>query len=228
MGEYIYKELGINIKEKSLITFVGGGGKTSAIIALAKEIKKMKKTVLITTTTNMYSSIIKMENKPYITVLGKKFVGEKMVGLSPIVIDKIYRKDYFDFILVEGDGAKGRAIKGPEIFEPVIPEETKKTIGIIGIDSLGKPINEEYVHRPEIFTNLVNKKLGETIDINCVVNLTLNKNGIFKNAKGENILFINKIENFKDIILGKRIERRLKKEGFNRIMLGSIKRKKFY
>lgn len=227
MKKYIYKALGININKRSMITFVGGGGKTSTIIALAQEMKKIHKTVLVTTTTHMYSSIVKLEDKPYITVVGGEKVGEKIKGLSPLIIDKIYRKDLYDFILVEGDGAKGRPIKGVESFEPVIPKETNMTIGVIGIDCLGKPINMNYVHRPEIFTKLVNKDLEESIDIDSIVNLTLAKKGIFKNSKGENILFINKIENNKDLILGKRIKSELEKRGFNNVILGSIKTKKF-
>ncbi len=225
---YIYSSFSININEKSIITFVGGGGKTSTIIALAQELKELGKNVLITTTTHMYSSIIKLEDKPYITVLWESIVGEKIKGASPSVIDKIYKNNFYDFILVEGDGAKGRSIKGSANFEPVVPIETKKTIGIIGIDCLGKPINEKYVHRPEIFARLVNKDIGETIDVNSIVKLTLNKNGIFKNSKGKNILFLNKIENSEDIILGEKIRKELKKQGFYNTVLGSVETKKFY
>ncbi|HLR34335.1 MAG TPA: selenium cofactor biosynthesis protein YqeC [Tissierellales bacterium] len=231
----------INLNKKSLITFVGAGGKTSTIIALAQELKKMKKKVLITTTTYMYSSITKLGDysflkkigdisldKPSITVLGERVEGEKIKGLSPTVINRIYKENLFDFILVEGDGSKGRPIKGPKSFEPVIPMETEKTIGIIGIDCLGKSISEDYVHRPEIFTKLTNKNLGDTIDINSVVKLVLNENGIFKDSKGENILFLNKIENNEDITLGRDIGQKLESEGFYKVIFGSIKAKKFY
>ena len=74
------------------------------------------------------------------------------------------RKRLFDFILVEADGAKRKPIKAPADYEPVIPSSTTLVIGVIGLDALGKAIDEETIHRCELFCSLTGKKAGNTID----------------------------------------------------------------
>ena len=52
--KYLYESLGININEKNIISFVGGGGKTTSIYTLANELSSLGKKVLVTTTTHMH------------------------------------------------------------------------------------------------------------------------------------------------------------------------------
>ena len=40
---FLYEALEINIEEKNIISFVGGGGKTTSIYTLAKELSKLGK-----------------------------------------------------------------------------------------------------------------------------------------------------------------------------------------
>ena len=41
--KYLYESLGININEKNIISFVGGGGKTTSIYTLASELSNLGK-----------------------------------------------------------------------------------------------------------------------------------------------------------------------------------------
>ena len=52
--KYLYKALGIDLKEKNIISFVGGGGKTTSVYTLARELSNLGKKVLVTTTTHMH------------------------------------------------------------------------------------------------------------------------------------------------------------------------------
>ena len=52
--ESLMKALKIDINKKQVISFVGGGGKTSLIYELGKELSKLGKKVIITTTTHMF------------------------------------------------------------------------------------------------------------------------------------------------------------------------------
>jgi probable selenium-dependent hydroxylase accessory protein YqeC len=83
---------------------------------------------------------------------------------------------------VECDGSKRKPIKAPAHYEPVVPASTTKTIGVIGLDAVGKPITEEYVHRPELFCSVVKRCMGELIDTEAVVNLIVSPQGLFKGA----------------------------------------------
>ena len=45
--EYLHESLGININEKNIISFVGGGGKTTSMYTLANELSSLGKRVCI-------------------------------------------------------------------------------------------------------------------------------------------------------------------------------------
>lgn len=50
----LIEALNIDINKKNIISFVGGGGKTSLIYELGNELSKLGKKVIVTTTTNMF------------------------------------------------------------------------------------------------------------------------------------------------------------------------------
>ncbi|WP_099191254.1 selenium cofactor biosynthesis protein YqeC [Tepidibacter mesophilus] len=210
----IYKWFDIDFTGTEMISFVGGGGKTTSIFKLAKELKNMNKKVLIATSTAIYYpdegeydeliindsiDICNMNKikKGSITVIGRKISKEnKLLGLSKEVIDEIYNLRIFDYVLVEADGSKRKSIKSPAEHEPVIPINTDKVVGVIGLDCIGKKINEKNVHRPELFCNITNSKIEEIIDEEKVFRLIIHDKGLFKNTPEEckKYIVLNKIE----------------------------------
>jgi len=62
-------------------------------------------------------------------------------------------------------------------------------------------INEENIHRLDKFIETIGykhnkyKKLNKEVDIQDLAKIVLSKDGLFKNAVGEKVLFINKVEN---------------------------------
>lgn len=197
----LYEALNIDLNVPELISVVGAGGKTSTIFRLAQELSAFRKKVLVTTTTNIafsetskanhlvidgskdISSLIRV--KPgTIVCLGGSMVGdqEKLKGVEREFVDEIYQEQLFDYIVVEADGSKRRPIKAPAHYEPVIPTETTRVIGVIGLDALGKPITDQYVHRPGLFCSITGKKMGEPIDRKCLIHLILSQDGLFKGA----------------------------------------------
>ena len=184
-----------------LICLVGGGGKTTTMFSLARELKDAGKKVLVTTTTNIASAealqadtlIIGQENisaffpdtaaGAIICLAGKKLNHTgKLAGVSRELIDDIYQKRFFDCIIVEADGAKRRPVKAPADYEPVLPSRATMAIGVVGLDSLRKPITEEHVHRPELFCSIAAKHMGQIIDRSCIIRLILSKKGLFKDV----------------------------------------------
>ena len=197
----LYEALNIDLNVSELISVVGAGGKTSTMFRLAREFKSFRKKVLVTTTTNIafletsqadrlvidnskdISSLPRVEPGTIIC-LGSSMVGdqEKLKGVEREFVDEIYQKHLFDYIVVEADGSKRRPIKAPAHYEPVIPGETTRVIGVIGLDALGKPITDQYVHRPSLFCSITGKKMGGTIDRKCLIHLILSQDGLFKDV----------------------------------------------
>ncbi|CCQ95099.1 conserved hypothetical protein [[Clostridium] ultunense Esp] len=236
----IYESLGLDIYKREILSLIGGGGKTTTIFALGEELKGLNKKVLITTTTAIYNPekdydhyfLREIEDfnprEGGITIFGDRVEKGKLKGVPLSKFKEIINRELFDFVLIEADGAKGKPIKGHAPYEPVIPKNTTKTIGIIGLDSLGKKIGD-IVHRPEIFTNITNTRYSDIIDEEIIIRYILDPEGLFKVTQGKRILLLNKAYNEKTILKGSRIRRILLANGFkDTVLVTDIKRKKFY
>ncbi len=223
----------LNLNSRELITFVGAGGKTTTMFALAKSLKAAGKKTLVATTTKILApekdlcdafifdsgrnmSFFEKIEPETITCLGKKFDPEKnkIVGVDSDYIDELFQCEIFDYILVEADGARQKPIKAPADHEPIVPLNTTISIGIIGLDSLGAIIDKDSVHRPEIFAEITNRKLGDKIDCDIICKLILSDRGLFKNTPptSRRIVILNK----KDLLHDKKeteiiVERVIKK-----------------
>ncbi len=183
----------------SIISIVGGGGKTSTLFTLAGDLKDKK--VLLTTTTKilkpehsrLYDIVIEENSEQLLEIVNsgdfknhivcgvasEKYPG-KIVGVTPAFIGKV--KEAFDFIIIEADGSAGRPIKAPAEHEPVISPETNLFIGLIGLDCLGNAGNDTYVHRPEYFSHIRGKNQSEKITVSDMIKLINSPEGLFKNA----------------------------------------------
>lgn len=197
-----------------LITIIGAGGKTTTLFYLAEECRKLKKRVLVTTSTAiMYphneqfdeaiigEDIILKEIRniraPGVYVAGSRVTEEgKLIGINRETIDDIFKMGIFDFILVEGDGSKRLPIKAPAAHEPVIPSLSTKVIGVIGMDALGKEISRDIVHRLEEFCMVTNSSPRDIIDVDKLLLLIKSEKGLFKNTPPEakKYLLLNKAD----------------------------------
>ncbi len=228
------------LKNKDIISIVGAGGKTTMMFKIAGELRGFNK-VLVTTTTKIY---IPLEDKydfictdseclhEYIDmkengiyILGSGVNSEnKILGLSCKQIEEL--APHFDYILIEADGAKEKSLKGWNEFEPVIYGKTTKTIGIIDIQSVGMVINEEHVHRSEIFREIAGASQGETVKLQHLCNLILHPRGLFKGAEGQRILYINKVESPNDMIVAKSLVKQVNLANMgllDNVVIGSLK-----
>lgn len=150
---------------KPIISFVGGGGKTTTMHFLAKTFHSQGKKVLITTTTHIEIPTLDyhdfcmnefLDDTPVyaanidevkflweqnrIVVIGTK-TKEKKLSIPEATFLKMAMTSA-DAILIEADGAKRLPCKVPIAKEPVILPECNIVIGIMGIDTLGKATAE--------------------------------------------------------------------------------------
>lgn len=238
----IYKKIGLNLEEDNVIAFVGGGGKSTSINILAQELKEMGKKVLITTTTMIFypehknndEFILGILAKEYkakagsITLFGKTMVNEKIKGPEIKELEEIKDRNIFDFILIEADGAKRKPITAPAPHEPVVPEFTRVTIGLIGLDSIGQPLDEENTHRPEVLREIFDVESPHKIEPRDIIELITNENGLFKDACGKEIVFLNKADNDDLIFIGKIIRKLLDQKDIKDVFVTQLKEKIIY
>lgn len=232
----------VGLKKGDVVSIVGAGGKSTLMYSLAEELRWESK-VLVTTTTKIFmpergqydfiiigqDSCNQFNKGNGIYVHGKAVSNEsKIIGLNENIIEG--EIPYFDYIFIEADGSKRKPIKGWNDMEPVVISKTRKTIGVISIEVIGKEINENNVHRVEKFIDITNSKKNELITIEHLTSLIFHNKGLFKDSKGEKILFINKVEGHKEAALTYKILDCIMKKNKNyidKIIIGSLKRKEY-
>ncbi len=147
--------------ERGITAIIGGGGKTTLLYALAEELKK-KGSVIICTSTH-----IKIPEKYRLVTGGADEIKKGLESYGVICAGSIAKDDKItspntpfselekmaDYILAEADGAKVLPLKAHAPYEPVIPENTNKTILVIGADGFFKPI-KEVCHRSGLWASL--------------------------------------------------------------------------
>ena len=91
--------------------------------------------------------------------------GSKRQGLPPEVVDALAARAGdlgISLIAIEGDGSRRRPVKAPAPHEPVIPDCTTHLVAVAGLDGLGLPLDEPYVHRPEQVRALLQEEDAST------------------------------------------------------------------
>lgn len=147
-----------------VVSFVGGGGKTSLGLRLVGELAAAGLRAVFTVTTRTYPldlPTVLTGDDPEVAfsrvraalAAGPVCVARapapagKLAGLSPDDVGLLVR--VADVIVVEADGSAGRPLKFPLSHEPVIPACTTVVVPVAGAEVVGKPFTPEWVHRAE-------------------------------------------------------------------------------
>jgi probable selenium-dependent hydroxylase accessory protein YqeC len=230
----------LGLKEHEIISFVGGGGKTSLMFRLAEEIP-LQYNVIITTTTKIF--IPPPERFPLV-LLGreeqaqKELAGYLRSGLRPVVGSRLLENNKVDgvspeqvsllqhsadYILVEADGSRGLPLKGHLKYEPVIPGATTVLVVVVGADILGKTLDSRYVHRPEIVSKLTGREIGSVIDAEMIAELIAHPEGLLREypSGAKVVLFINKIDLMPEPDEGYRLDRLVLGKKIEKVIMGS-------
>jgi len=237
------------LKDGGVVSFVGAGGKTSLVFRVADELSSEGETVLSTTTTKIFppekkqSPHVIMDNssdevlkksetllrqyKHITAVSGELPTENKLIGFSPEVIDKFYNSGMFQWILVEADGAAGRPVKVPAHHEPVIPLCSKWVVAVVGLDCIDKPLDEKYIFRSELYSEVTGIKAGEPVTPLSVATSITHERGIMKGCPSDamRLVFLNKADQFTDLEKGRRVAMHLQKDSdstLKRIIIGKV------
>jgi molybdenum cofactor cytidylyltransferase len=234
----LVKAVGIGVGES--VAFVGAGGKTSAMFALASEIEGR---VILTATTHLGAWQADLADV-HIIIHSPKDLDERLISSGEKILftgsagddDRLHGLDKYAVqklqdlckkhnlnLLIEADGARQRPLKAPADYEPVIPEGVDYAVVLAGLSGMGKPLNTNYVHRPQIFSSITGIKENQTIsEIDLVRLLESNDGGLKGIAEDcQKILFLNQADD--DVLSSKggRIARQLVGT-YDRILVGSL------
>ena len=204
------------LKKNSKIALVGGGGKTTLMFQLAQDFGTR---VICTTSTHLALDQLESADEHLIitdpgdlpdpedafsgeTLLftGPQVEPNRVGSPSPEVLEALagLAERWNCPMIIESDGARKLPIKAPAEHEPPIPDFVDVVIVVIGLSGLGKPLGEEWVHRPELYSKLIDLPLGEILESHHLVKGLIAADGGLKNipSGARKLLLINQVDSF--------------------------------
>ena len=137
---------------RGITALVGGGGKTTLMLQMARELSKSGARVIISTTTHIFPPEGISTSNPETVKSAKTALEQNNLvcfgkpaeqgKLSAPAISPEEMTQLADYVLIEADGAKHLPLKAPAEHEPVIPAQTRLVIAVAGLDGAGRRIRE--------------------------------------------------------------------------------------
>ncbi|CAN5865424.1 selenium cofactor biosynthesis protein YqeC [soil metagenome] len=172
----------LGISSGGVVAFVGAGGKSGAILTVCEGLVQDGMKVLVAPTTKMLlgeadrigplvtsedadelrtKTVSALSEAPAV-VAGSGMISKNRVGgVDPAWIGDL--AGLADVVLVEADGSRRRPIKGTADHEPALPTAATLVVAVANVNALGTPVDEEHVHRPEVFSQLTGVGPGQSI-----------------------------------------------------------------
>jgi len=173
---------------------IGGGGKTTLLRVLGKELAQEHR-VLLCTTTKMFPfpDVPCAHSKEEIETLRQQYsllcAGQPVPDTGKLTAPEVpmdWLAERFDYVLVEADGSAQRPMKAHAPHEPVIPAESNQVICVVGAVGFGRPITEA-AHRPERYAELAGVPLEALVTPEAAAQVLLTE-------KLHDRVFVNQVE----------------------------------
>ncbi len=207
------------IGSREVITLVGGGGKTTTLYRLARELHQRADTpgVVVTTTTHIFAppanpdleTIVEPDPdvglarcraalaRRRIPILGTRLTPDgKLAGVAPEVVDGCASQPDIPYVVVEADGSAHKPFKAPLAYEPVVPTMTTLLVAVVGVDALGQPLDAEHIHRPERVAELSGAAVGEPLTADAIASVLVHAAGPLRDApkRARVLILLNKAD----------------------------------
>ncbi|HEX9654493.1 MAG TPA: selenium cofactor biosynthesis protein YqeC [bacterium] len=223
-----------------IVSFIGGGGKSSLLQTIGKELALQNLRVVLTSTTKFqpfpqiglvlvkdgrsYLSELKtlLDEIKVVQVAGDYHKKDRFLGVSVVTVQELSR--LADVVLIEADGCRQRSLKTHRENEPVIPSFSTTIVIICGCDVVGEPLNAETVHRAQLFSEKWHLPLNEILTPEIISKELLSPKSYLRNVpiRAAIRLFISKADS--NPIGGKLLSEHLLRKTEYPIFLGSIQR----
>ena len=164
--------IAVGMERGACIALIGGGGKTSLMLALATHAVAGGLTVAITTTTRIWPPAgiplilhsgspdfeldirRRLAENPCIAIGTALSADGKVIGLNRADLCRLRLIGVVDAIVCEADGSAGRPLKVHGEHEPLVPACATCVVAVAGMDALGVAAGPEVVHRFEEYVRL--------------------------------------------------------------------------
>jgi len=224
----------LGIAGGDVVALVGGGGKTTAMFRLAREIVERGGRAVTTSTTHIFAEQIKLapahvraadatpssvgsalDAHGHVLVIGETDpTTGRAAGISADVFTRLRAWCPAACLLNEADGSRGRPFKAPAPHEPAIPPETTRVVLVVGAGVFGAPLDAEHVHRPERVAALTGAAAGASVTPELVARVLAHPEGGRKNVPpgARVVVLINKLDAIADRTPAREAARRLLRE----------------
>jgi probable selenium-dependent hydroxylase accessory protein YqeC len=208
----------LGVASGDLVALVGGGGKTSLMLALGRALAAAGQRVVLTTTTRIAShelalapaacdagdeaaltAALAMERCCLVT---REVGPHKAAGVEQDAPRQWLARPDVDVVVVEADGAAQRPVKLPADHEPAMPVGATLLVAVVGIDALSGPL-AEVAHRPERVAAWLGISPEERLTPALLARLAADPEGGMKGLPdgARAALFINKVEDEEQALL---------------------------
>lgn len=186
-----------DLERYRLIHLIGGGGKTTLMLAMARALAGRGQRAIATTSTRIRRSegealealligtdvaalaeqarAVLARRTPI--VLALRLEDDKLLGFSAEALESLAAAGIADTLIVEADGAASRPLKAHARWEPVIASSADLVVAVVGAWCLGQPLDERTVHRADLFARRVGCAHGSTLEVRHVAAVLFHEEG---------------------------------------------------
>lgn len=201
----------LEIGSGDLVALVGGGGKTSLMLALGDALATSGRHAVLTTTTRIAAYELALAPAACAPgdeaalaaalathgccLLAQPSGAHKAAGVGHHVPQQLLARPDVDVVVVEADGAAQRPVKAPAGHEPALPDGTSLLIAVAGIDALSAPI-AGVAHRPDLVAALSGMSPDDHLSPRALARVLTHPQGGLKSlpASARAVVFLNKVE----------------------------------
>ncbi|WP_137284680.1 selenium cofactor biosynthesis protein YqeC [Halorussus salinisoli] len=174
--------------DTGVVCVVGAGGKKTTLYTLADRVER----AVITATVripifddNVADVVVTDDPRAAIEdattwplgVVPEREREDRYRGYDFEVITALSDEPPANVVLVKADGARTRLLKAPNQSEPQIPSGADTVVPIASAQVVGKPLDSEYVHRPERVAEVTGLEPGHRIRPVDVATVLASENG---------------------------------------------------
>lgn len=170
----------LRVARGDVVSFVGGGGKTTSMFRLARELRAEGWRVVTTTTTHISQEQVRLapavigvgmldqlpaqlDQHGHCLIIGAPDGKGRVHGASAELIAQLHSRADVDAVLIEADGSRSLPFKAPGEYEPVVPAATTILVPIAGLNALDDPLDEDHVHRAALAAALACQPVGSRV-----------------------------------------------------------------